>query len=53
MPIDGKDFSGFDEASMDDKLKLIYRMLVHVESELDGVKKKTSLMAQNMVLRSD
>ena len=40
MPIDGKDFSGFDDLeTLDEKLNMLYRLLCHVETEIDAVKK--------------
>lgn len=39
MSVNDKDFSGFDELSIDEKLNMLYRLLTHVETELDAVKK--------------
>ena len=39
MSVNGKDFSGFDGCDTDEKLKLLYRLLVHVETEIDKLRK--------------
>ncbi len=39
MAINDKDFSGFDELSTDEKLNMLYRLLTHVETEIDRLKK--------------
>ena len=44
MSVNDKDFSGFDELSIDEKLNMLYRLLTHVETELDAVKKAASSM---------
>ena len=39
MAINDRDFSGFDEARLATQMKLMYRLLCHLETEIDAVKK--------------